>query len=66
MLRASHLFYALLVLISVFIIATIAGPSRAVGDPLGTMIVGCDPERLDQPCAAPAGDVLADGQVRVS
>ena len=66
MMRASHLVYALLALISVFVIASLAGPSRAAGDPLGTMIVGCDPERLEQSCMAPAGDVLADGQVRVS
>lgn len=67
-LNASHLLYAMVVLVSVFLMVAVTGPSNAAIEyaPMATTITGCDPNRLDLPCAATGGDVLVGGEVRVS
>ena len=67
-LNASHLFYAMIALVSVFLMVSVTGPSDAVIGyaPMATTITNCDPNRLDKPCAASGGDILVGGEVRVS
>lgn len=66
--NASHLFYAMVVLVSVFLMVAVSGPSHGALEyaPLSTTIANCDPDRLDLPCAAPTSGVLLGGEVRVS
>lgn len=66
--NASHLFYAMVVLVSVFLMVAVSGPSNATLEyaPMATTITNCDPERLDLPCAAPTAGVLVGSEVRVS
>ncbi len=67
-LNASHLFYAMVALVSVFLMVAVTGPSDAAIEyaPMATTLTGCDPNRLDLPCTAPRGDMLVGGEVRVS
>lgn len=66
--NASHLFYAMVVLVSVFLMVAVSGPSNGPLEyaPLATTITNCDPDRLDLPCAAPTSGALVGGEVRVS